>query len=193
MPLEEAVIVLTESGYVKRMNPTLVRAQHRGGKGMTGMGTREEDAVTHFVSSLTHDNVLFFTNTGRVFQTKAWEIPEASRQSRGKAIANFLALGAEEKVRAILTYDEKDLKKGGANKYFVMATANGSIKKTPIADFGSVRKSGLIAIKLRKNDSLKWVKGSSGDDQIIIVADGGQAIRFSEKDLRPLEIGRAHV
>ena len=189
VPLEEAVVVLTESGYVKRMNPTLVRAQHRGGKGMTGMSTREEDAVTHFVSTGTHDNALFFTNTGRVFQTKVWEIPEASRQSRGKAIVNFLALSADEKVQAILTYNEKQLSAKSGEKYFVMATKNGLVKKTPIADFGSVRHSGLIAIKLKKGDSLKWVKESSGEDQIIFVTSLGQAIRFSEKDARPL--GRA--
>jgi len=189
VPLEEAVVVLTESGYVKRMNPTLVRAQHRGGKGMTGMGTREEDAVTHFVSTRTHDNALFFTNTGRVFQTKVWEIPEASRQSRGKAIVNFLALSANEKVQAILTYNEKQLREKGTEKYFVMATKNGLVKKTPIVDFGSVRHSGLIAIKLKKGDSLKWVKASTGDDQVIFVTSQGQAIRFSEKDARSL--GRA--
>jgi len=189
VPLEEAVVVLTESGYVKRMNPTLVRAQHRGGKGMTGMSTREEDAVTHFVSTKTHDNALFFTNNGRVFQTKVWEIPESARQSRGKAIVNFLALGADEKVQAILTYNEKQLKAKGTEKYFVMATKNGLVKKTPIADFESVRRSGLIAIKLKKGDSLKWVKASSGEDQVIFVTMLGQAIRFSEKDARPL--GRA--
>ncbi|MBI2446756.1 MAG: DNA gyrase subunit A [Parcubacteria group bacterium] len=189
VPLEEAVVVLTESGYVKRMSPTLVRAQHRGGKGMTGMSTREEDAVTHFVSTGTHDNALFFTNTGRVFQTKVWEIPEASRQSRGKAIVNFLALGADEKVQAVLTYNEKQLKAKDTEKYFVMATKNGLVKKTPIADFGSVRHSGLIAIKLKKGDSLKWVKESTGEDQIIFVTSQGQAIRFPEKDARPL--GRA--
>ncbi len=189
VPLEEAIVVLTESGYVKRMNPTLVRAQHRGGKGMTGMGTREEDAVTHFVSTGTHDNALFFTNTGRVFQTKVWEIPEASRQSRGKAIVNFLALSADEKVQAILTYNEKQLSVNGGEKYFIMATKNGLVKKTPIEDFGSVRHSGLIAIKLKGGDSLKWVRASTGDDQVIFVTSLGQAIRFGEKDARPL--GRA--
>ncbi len=189
VPLEEAVVVLTDSGYIKRMNPTVVRAQHRGGKGMTGISTKEEDAVTHFVSTKTHDNALFFTNTGRVFQTKVWEIPEASRQSRGKAIVNFLALGPNEKVNAILTYNEKSLKEKGNEKYFVMATKNGVIKKTPIKDFGSVRHSGLIAIKLKKDDSLKWVKASSGEDQIIFITAQGQAIKFSEKDTRPL--GRA--
>jgi len=189
VPLEEAVVVLTDSGYIKRMNPALVRSQHRGGKGMTGMSTKEEDAVTHFVSTKTHDNVLFFTNTGRVFQTKVWEIPEASRQSRGKAAVNFLALSADERVNAILTYNEKQLKEKSAEKFLVMATKNGLVKKTPIADFGSVRHSGLIAIKLHKGDSLKWVKGSSGEDQIIFVTMLGQAIRFPEKDARPL--GRA--
>ena len=196
VPLEEAVVVLTDSGYIKRMNPTVVRAQHRGGKGMTGISTKEEDAVTHFISCRTHDNALFFINTGRVFQTKVWEIPEASRQSRGKAAVNFLALGSDEKITAVLTYNDKvlsapkgrDLASGG-NKYFVMATQNGLIKKTPIVDFGSVRRSGLIAIKLRKGDSLKWVKASSGEDQIIMVSSKGQAIKFSEKDTRPL--GRA--
>ena len=189
MPLEEAVIVLADSGYIKRMNPTVVRAQHRGGKGMTGVSTKEEDAVTHFVSCETHDNALFFTSAGRVFQTKVWEIPEASRQSRGKAAVNFLALSQEEKIAAILTYNEKNLKEKGYEKYFVMATQNGLIKKTPIADFSSVRRSGLIAIRIKKGDALMWVKASSGDDQIIMVTSKGQAIKFSEKDTRPL--GRA--
>lgn len=189
VPLEEAMIVLTDSGYIKRMNPTVVRVQHRGGKGMTGISTKEEDAVTKFISCRTHDNALFFTSAGRVFQTKVWEIPEASRQSRGKAAVNFLALGPNEQISAILTYNEKNLKEKGLGKYFVMATRNGVIKKTPIADFGSVRHSGLIAIKLRKGDSLKWVKASSGEDQIIMVSSKSQAIRFSEKDTRPL--GRA--
>ena len=189
MPLEEAVIVLADSGYIKRMNPTVVRAQHRGGKGMTGVSTKEEDAVTHFISCETHDNALFFTSAGRVFQTKVWEIPEASRQSRGKAAVNFLALSQEEKIAAILTYNEKNLKEKGVEKYFVMATQNGLIKKTPIADFSSVRRSGLIAIKIKKGDALMWVKASSGDDQIIMVTSKGQAIKFSEKDTRPL--GRA--
>ena len=189
MPLEDAVIVLADSGYIKRMNPTVVKAQHRGGKGMTGVSTKEEDAVTHFVSCETHDNALFFTSAGRVFQTKVWEIPEASRQSRGKAAVNFLALSQEEKIAAILTYNEKNLKEKGYEKYFVMATQNGLIKKTPIADFSSVRRSGLIAIRIKKGDALMWVKASSGDDQIIMVTSKGQAIKFSEKDTRPL--GRA--
>ena len=189
IPLEEAVIVLADSGYIKRMNPTLVKAQHRGGKGMTGVSTKEEDAVTHFVSCSTHDNALFFTDAGRVFQTKVWEIPEASRQSRGKAAVNFLALSSDERIAAILTYNEKNLKEKGVEKYFVMATKNGLVKKTPIEDFSSVRHSGLIAIKLKKGDALKWVKASSGEDQVIFVTVLGQAIRFSEKDARPL--GRA--
>ena len=188
-PLEDAVVVLTDSGYIKRMNPTVVRSQHRGGKGMTGISTKEEDAVTHFVSCETHDNALFFTDAGRVFQTKVWEIPEASRQSRGKAAVNFLALSQNEKIAAVLTYNEKNLSEKNKEKYFVMATKNGLIKKTPIVDFGSVRRSGLIAIKLKKDDSLKWVRQSSGDDQIIMVSSKGQAIKFSEKDTRPL--GRA--
>ncbi|MDO8443437.1 MAG: DNA gyrase subunit A [Candidatus Azambacteria bacterium] len=189
VPLEEAVIVLADSGYIKRMNPTVVKAQHRGGKGMTGVSTKEEDAVTHFVSCQTHDNALFFTSAGRVFQTKVWEIPEASRQSRGKAAVNFLALSQEEKIASILTYNEKNLKEKGYEKYFVMATQNGLIKKTPIADFSSVRRSGLIAIRIKKGDALMWVKASSGDDQVIMVTSKGQAIKFSEKDTRPL--GRA--
>src|SRR3989344_3199806 len=189
VPQEETLVALTQSGYIKRMNPTLLRAQHRGGKGVTGIATREEDAVTHFIASRTHDNALFFTNTGRVFQTKVWETPEASRQSRGKALVNFLALGSGEQVNAILTYDEKASKAKGSDKYFVMATQNGMMKKTAIEEFHSVRRSGLIAIKLRKDDNLRWVRASSGEDQIILVSSGGQAIRFGEKDCRPL--GRA--
>ncbi|OGD40108.1 DNA gyrase subunit A, partial [Candidatus Azambacteria bacterium RIFCSPLOWO2_02_FULL_44_14] len=161
VPQEETLVALTQSGYIKRMNPTLLRAQHRGGKGVTGIATREEDAVTHFVASRTHDNALFFTNTGRVFQTKVWETPEASRQSRGKALVNFLALGSGEQVNAILTYDEKASKAKGSDKYFVMATQNGMMKKTAIEEFHSVRRSGLIAIKLRKDDNLRWVRASS--------------------------------
>jgi DNA gyrase subunit A len=182
---EESIITLTEGGYIKRISPKNYRLQHRGGKGITGMTTREEDGVKYFLSSSTHDSILFFTNTGRVFQTKAYEIPSGSRVARGQAVVNLLQLGSAERVTAMLSIKAKKEKEG----YLVMATQSGIIKKTPLADFENVRRSGLIAIKLDKGDQLGWADLSSGKDEIVLVSQGGQAIRFKEKDVRPM--GRA--
>ncbi len=191
IPEEEAIITLTRDGYIKRMRPDFIRAQKRGGKGVIGFETKEEDVVEQFLSVSTHDNLLFFVNSGKVFQTKAYEIPEASRTAKGKAIFNFLNLAPSEKVQAVLGYPEP--KKGAAiekeYKFLAMATKNGVIKKTPIEDFGAVRRSGLIAIKLKKGDDLRWVKFSSGSDEIILVSAKGQSIRFPERQVRPM--GRA--
>ncbi len=199
VPEEECIITLTRGGYVKRMNPKNYRAQNRGGKGVSGITTREEDVVKYLECVNTHDNLLFFTSLGRVFQTKAYEIPEASRVARGQAIVNFLQLGPKEEVNALVALKEnlKGKKKpaGTANRangeenYLVMMTKNGIIKKTPIEDFVNVRRSGLIAIKLAKGDELRWVKSSSGLDEIILVTVLGQGIHFKEKDARPM--GRA--
>jgi len=193
---EESIITLTEDGYIKRMNPKTYRAQHRGGKGITGMTTKEEDAVKHFLSASTHDSILFFTNSGRVFQSRAYEIPAGSRVSRGQAIVNILQLMPNEKVTAMLPIKSKEnpAKKhvsNGAGKegYLVMATSSGIIKKTPVEDFENVRRSGLVAIKLSKDDQLGWASFSSGKDEIILSTQGGQIIRFKEKDIRSM--GRA--
>ncbi len=158
---EESIITLTEDGYIKRMNPKTYRAQHRGGKGITGMTTKEEDAVMHFLSASTHDSILFFTNSGRVFQSRAYEIPVGSRVSRGQAIVNILQLMPNEKVTAMLPLKSKEKKEG----YLVMATSSGIIKKTPVEDFENVRRSGLVAIKLSQDDQLGWASLSSGKER----------------------------
>jgi len=199
VPEEDCIITLTQGGYIKRMNPKNYRAQNRGGKGVSGITTREEDVVRYLECANTHEDLLFFTSTGRVFQTKAYEIPEASRVARGQAIVNFLQLGPQEEVNALVALKEnlKNRKKqnGGApnaagdESYLAMVTKNGIIKKTPIEDFVNVRRSGLIAISLAKGDELLWVKGSSGSDEIILATVSGQSIRFKEKDVRPM--GRA--
>ncbi|MBI2587880.1 DNA gyrase subunit A [Candidatus Azambacteria bacterium] len=197
IPQEDVIVTVTQGGYIKRLKPETYRPQKRGGKGVIGMETKEEDVVKHFVSAKTHDNLLFFTNRGRVFQTKAYEIPEGSRQARGKAIQNFLAIDANETVTAVLAYGLAMPKKKGIvilsaiglshpPKYLVMTTAHGIIKKTPIEDFSSVRRSGLLALKLKKADTLGWVRFLTGSDHILIVTREGQSIRFSEKDVRPM-------
>ncbi|TSC53782.1 MAG: DNA gyrase (subunit A) [Parcubacteria group bacterium LiPW_39] len=194
---EECIITLTQGGYIKRLNPKNYRAQHRGGKGVAGITTREEDYVGYLACVNTHDNLLFFTSNGRVFQTKAYEIPEASRVARGQAIVNFLELSAKEEVNALVALKEnlKSRKKGERKtntteeNYLVMMTKNGIIKKTPIEEFVNVRRSGLIAIKLAKGDELRWVRPSSGADEIILVTAKGQSVHFKEKDSRPM--GRA--
>lgn len=194
--LEDCIIAITQGGYVKRMNPKLYKAQKRGGKGIIGMTTKEDDMVEQFLAAGTHDNLLFFTNLGRVFQTKAYEIPESSRVAKGQALVNFLQLSSGECVTAILPA-EKSSSVGSKNKpsivvsesaikFLVMVTKNGIIKKTPVEDFGNVRRNGLIAIKLKKGDRLNFAKPSFGEDDIILITAKGQSIRFKEKNVRPM-------
>lgn len=184
VPNEEAVIVLTLGGYIKRLPPTNFRAQRRGGKGLIGFDLREEDFIDQFISVNTHDNILFFTDKGKVFQTKGYEIPAASRTAKGKSIHNYLEIPPEEHVSAIVAYSDDAVKNGA--EFLVMATKGGMIKKTSLKDFENVRRTGIIAIKLHGNDLLRWVKTSSGKDEIIISTMNGQAIRFKEKDIRPM-------
>ena len=186
VPKEETIITMSQSGYIKRVQPSSFKTQKRGGKGLIGSDVAEEDFLSHFISANTHDNILFFTERGRVFQTKVYEIPEANRVAKGKAIHNFLELPLEEKVNAVITYPGE---KKSIPGYLVMVTGNGLIKKTPLQDFSNLRKSGIIAIKLKKGDALQWVRLSSGNDQIILSTAMGQAIRFKESQLRPM--GRA--
>ncbi len=175
---EDTIITITQGGYIKRVNPKIYRVQRRGGKGITGISTRSGDIVTHFFLTNTHSNLLFFTNQGRVFQTKAYEIPEASRTARGQAIFNFLELSSEEKVTAVLPVDEN------AKGFIVMNTKNGIIKRVKLKDFENVRKSGLIAIKIKSGDALEFVKISSGNESIILTTANGLAIHFNEVDVR---------
>jgi DNA gyrase subunit A len=182
VPQEEAIITFSSGGYIKRLPPDTFRAQKRGGKGLIGSDVAEEDFITHFFSANTHDNILFFTDRGRVFQTKVYEIPAASRTSKGKAIHNFLELPPSEVISAIVAYGKNESKEG----FLVMATASGIIKKTPLADFENIRRSGIIALTLHKDDTLKGASISRGKDQIIMITALGQSVRFAEKDIRTM-------
>ncbi|MEW6407267.1 MAG: DNA gyrase subunit A [Patescibacteria group bacterium] len=181
VPKEDVVITLTYGGYIKSLPVGAYRAQHRGGKGVRGMEMREEDVIEHCFITDTHSNILFFTNSGKVFQLKAYEIPKSSRAARGQSMVNFLQLSQGERISALVP-----LKKGVINKYLAFVTKNGLIKKVDSEDFKNVRRSGLIAIKLKKSDELEWVKPTSGQDEIILVTSLGQSIRFKEKDIRKM-------
>ena len=183
IPKEEIIISLSAENYVKRMPVTTYKTQGRGGKGVIGAkASSAEDVVTRLVSTDTHTPVLFFTNKGRVFSIKAHQIPIASRQARGTAIVNVLQLGPEERVTALVPV--KDF--SDQSHFLFMATKGGFVKKTALADFANVRTSGLIAIKLGKHDELSWVRVTSGKDDVLMVTAGGKAIRFSEKEVRPM-------
>lgn len=184
IPKESTVVMITQDGYIKRVAPETFKKQHRGGKGVLGLTTKEEDIVEELFSTNTHAYLLFFTNRGRVFQLKTYEIPATSRTAKGQALVNFLQLGPEEKVSAMLSLD--DLK---SFAYLVMVTRQGVIKKTSLQDFANVRQSGLIALKIKTGDELMWVRPSTGKDDIMIVANNGQAIRFRETQIRSM--GRA--
>ncbi|HTM67671.1 MAG TPA: DNA gyrase subunit A, partial [Candidatus Binatia bacterium] len=181
IPNEPTIVLITADGYIKRLPPDTFRQQERGGKGVAGLKTKEEDAVEHLFSTNTHADLLFFTSKGRVFQLKAYDVPAGSRTSKGQALVNFLQLAPGEKVSAVFSgEDTEDF------KFLMMATRAGNIKKTPLEDFENVRRSGLIAIKLKQDDVLEWVKPTSGKDEIFIVTSEGQSIRFAEKDVRPM-------
>jgi DNA gyrase subunit A len=181
---EETLITVTKTGYIKRLSALSYKAQRRGGKGVIGMTTKEEDEIEHLLSATTHDNILFFTNKGRVFGTKAWEIPESSRQAKGQALVNFLNLEQGEEIKSILPLMKKD-----EAKNLVMATKAGIIKKTAMSEFENLRSSGLIAIKLRSDDSLISVKKSFGESHVMLLTQNGKSIRFPEANVRPM--GRA--
>ena len=188
VPDEPTVIVITEDGYVKRLSPDVFRTQGRGGKGVAGLTTREGDVVEHFFATNTHANLLFFTTKGRVFELKAHEVPQGGRTTKGQAVVNFLELEPHEKISAVNSLDNlSDF------KYIVMVTRMGNIKKVDIGSFAKVRRSGIIAIRLKGADELQWVKASTGKDEIIIVTNRGQAIRFKEKDVRSMGRGASGV
>jgi len=185
IPEEDSVILLTTENYIKRTLLSEYRRQHRGGKGKRGMTTKDEDIIDHLVPASTHDYLLFFTNKGRVFRLKAYEVPAASLAAKGVAAVNLLQLQPEEKITSIIRH-EKDAKDDG---YLFMATSKGTIKKTPLKDYANIRTNGLIAIKLDEGDELKWIQKTTGENDVIISTSAGQAIRFNEKDARPM--GRA--
>lgn len=182
IPNEPMIVALTRGGYIKRMSPTVYRTQGRGGKGVIGMTTKDEDEIASIIHVMTHDDLYYFTTRGRVFRLPAYEVPLASRTAKGQAIVNLLQLDQGEEVTTML-----DITKRG--EFLFMCTRHGTVKKTAVKDFDNVRKSGLIALKLREGDILDWVRPSSQGDQVIIATHNGQAIRFKQEDVRPM--GRA--
>ena len=180
IPNEPAIVTVTETGYIKRMSPTAYRSQHRGGKGVTGMTTKEEDTVLEVISAQTHDNLLVFTTKGRVFKLKVYDLPESSRQAKGTSIVNLINLTAEERVQTILAMNEKST----AGKFIALATMNGLVKKTPLADFDNIRTNGIIAIILKDGDELVWGKITSGTDDMVLATKQGKSIRFPEKEIK---------
>jgi DNA gyrase subunit A len=184
VPNEQVIVTLTNGNYVKRIPSNTYKSQGRGGKGIMGMTTKEEDVVEHLVLTQNHDFMLFFTNKGRVFRLKVYEIPAASRTAKGQPVVNLLQLGLGEKVTSLVAFDAKE-----SHAYLFMATKLGTVKKTSLVDYANVRANGLIAIKLDSGDELKYVKLTGGKDEIIISTALAQAIRFKENDVRPM--GRA--
>ena len=185
IPEEDVVVLLTTENYIKRTHMSEYRRQHRGGKGKRGMTTKELDIIDQLVPATTHDWLLFFTNKGRVFRLKAHEVPSAGLTAKGVAAVNLLQMQPEEKITSIIKIDKNEKDEG----YLLMSTVKGTVKKTPLKDYANIRTSGLITIRLDDKDELRWIKRSSGNDDVIISTSSGQAIRFNEKDARPM--GRA--
>lgn len=186
IPDENVVVLLTTENYVKRTLVSEYRRQHRGGKGKRGMTTKEMDVIDQLVTASTHDWLLFFTNRGRVFRLKAYEVPAASLAAKGVAVVNLLQLQPEERITSMIRVAKDQSNDEG---YLFMSTTHGTVKKTPLKDYANIRNSGLIAIKLDDGDELRWIRMSSGNDEIVISTSFGQAIRFKESDARPM--GRA--
>lgn len=185
IPEEETVVLLTTENYIKRTLVSEYRRQHRGGKGKRGMTTKEEDVIAQLVPANTHDWLLFFTNKGRVFRLKAYEVPAASLAAKGVAAVNLLQLQPEEKITSIINH-AKDASDDG---YLFMSTIKGTVKKTPIKDYANIRTNGLITINLDAGDELRWIKQTTGKNDVIISTSAGQAVRFNEQECRPM--GRA--
>ncbi|HBU27805.1 TPA: hypothetical protein DEB00_01680 [Candidatus Uhrbacteria bacterium] len=181
IPDEETVVMMTRDGYIKRISPDTFKTQKRGGKGVMGLSTKEEDVVDKVFMTSTHTHLLFFTTSGRVFQMKAYEVPESSRTAKGQALVNFLHLAPGEEVTSVLSMDRDD-----DAKFLMMVTKRGTIKKTSLSEFEHVRSNGLIAIKLNQGDRLEWVKPSNGTDEVVLVTHQGMAIRFSEEEVRAM-------
>ena len=187
IPNEPTVITITDTGYIKRQSLNSFRVQHRGGKGVRGMTTKEEDGILNIRYAQTHDNILFFTNRGKVYQLRAFEIAESSRTSKGTAVVNLINVEQDEKVESFINY--KVGKKGIEEetfKYVFLSTKNGTVKKTALTEFENIRRNGILAIKLDKGDELVWSALTEGNNEVILTSHDGKAIRFSEKSVRPL-------
>jgi DNA gyrase subunit A len=193
---EETFVTISKEGYMKRMKPDVYRTQKRGGKGVVGAVTKEGDYIKHALICSTHDELLLFTNRGRVYITNVYDIPEFSRNAKGLPAINLVQIGQNELITSVLTRGRgKKIKSEeettGDNtesltwQYLFMATKNGTVKKTTIANFEKIRATGLIAIKLDEGDELEWVKPTTGDDDILLITRKGRSIRFDESDVRP--------
>jgi DNA gyrase subunit A len=182
VPDEQVVVTLTSANYIKRTSVADYKRQGRGGKGRRGMATREEDVIEHVVNASTHDFLLFFTNKGRVFRIKTYEVPAVGLNAKGVALVNLLQLQPEETVSSVINISKGD----GDGSNLLMCTVKGVVKKTPFEQYKNVRQSGLIAINLDAGDELKWIRMTTGDDEVIISTSQGQAIRFHERDARPM-------
>ncbi|KKT40551.1 MAG: gyrase subunit A protein [Candidatus Giovannonibacteria bacterium GW2011_GWA2_44_13b] len=183
IPEEETILILTQGGYAKRIKPEEYKLQKRGGKGVIGMATKEEDVAYEFIAGNSHDDLLFFTNSGKVYQTKMYEIPEGTRQSKGKSIANFLSLSADERATSVLPVPKA---KKGQTYSVILCTEAGVIKKVDSKDFEDVRRSGIKAINLKKGDTLHFARVVSAGEEVVLSSKLGQAIRFKEKDIRSM-------
>lgn len=183
VPDEQVVVTLTSANYIKRSTLADYKRQGRGGKGRRGMATREEDVIEHVVNASTHDYLLFFTNKGRVFRLKTYELPSASLNAKGVAIVNLLQLQPEETVSAVINVSKNE---NNATANLFMCTIRGVVKKTPFEQYKNVRSTGLISINLDEGDELKWIRMTGGDNEVVISTSQGQAIRFHERDVRPM-------
>ncbi len=187
---KEVIVVLTKEGYIKQIPRETFRVQNRGGKGVSGMETKDTDNVYYITTAMTHDYMLFFSNQGRVFQNRVWDVPVGSRISKGKAVINLVALKPDEKITSILSYNNTTLEVK-EDQFILMSTKFGTVKKTPFKDYANIRTNGIIAIRLEQNDELLWVKLSDGKKNVILTSNNGKAIVFKEKEIRPT--GRASI
>lgn len=183
VPQESTIVTITQGGYIKRVNPSTYKSQQRGGKGMVGMKTGQEDVVDHFIEAMTHDSLLFFTDSGKVFSVPVYQVPEGARAARGRGLMNFLEISSEEKVLTVIPLEKGEIKE---EKNLVLTTEKGIIKKTPLKEFSNIRRSGLIAITLKEGDEVCRVRKTSGEDDVTIATGKGQLIRFREKDVRTM-------
>ncbi|OGD62012.1 DNA gyrase subunit A [Candidatus Berkelbacteria bacterium RIFOXYA2_FULL_43_10] len=189
IPNQQVIVSLTRGNYIKRQDVDTYHKQIRGGVGVVGMATKEEDIVDHLACCYSHDDIYFFTNSGRIFASKVYELPATSRQSKGTPVVNIIQISPSEKVTALLTVDTKN----GSSKFFVMGTKKGTIKRTEIEKYKNIRKTGIVAIGLKLQDELKWVKQSSGRDIVVEVTELGLAICYKEEDARPMGRSAAGV